>query len=295
MARSLAALLALAVLAAGCGATSSGGSSDGRLRIVAAENFWGDLARQIGGYRVSVTSLISSPDADPHLFEPGTSSGLAVAKASVVIVNGADYDSFMDRLIAAAPSPSRRVVTVASVLHVTGADANPHFWYDVPALPRVVAAMGDAMAAADPANASAYRRGVTRTVAALRPLSRGVAELKAADAGAPVAYTERVPGYLLSAAGLHVLGSPSFTHAIESGVDPSFTDIAAMRRLLTDHAIKVLLLNEQARTAITDQLADLARSNDIPVVAVTETMPVGQTFESWQLGQIRALTTALAS
>jgi zinc/manganese transport system substrate-binding protein len=117
--------------------------------------------------------------------------------------------------------------------------------------------------------------------------------LKTADGGDPVAYTERVPGYLLAAAGLRVLTPPGFAHAIESGVDPSFADTAAMRALITGHRIKALLLNEQARSSITDQLATLARSVGIPVVPVTETMPLGETFESWQLGQVRALAAAL--
>jgi zinc/manganese transport system substrate-binding protein len=285
-----------AVLFAGAGcASSSPGSTSGRLRVVAAENFWGDLAAQVGGDHVSVTSLISSPDADPHLFEPGTRDGLSVATASVVIVNGANYDPFMDRLLAAAPSSHRVVVRVSDVLHVTGSDPNPHLWYDTPAIPTVVTAIADAMSKADPAHAGAYHAGATTTIAALAPLEHAVRHLGALDAGDPVAYTERVPGLLLAAAGLAVLTPPGFARSIEDGTEPSPADIAAMRELITARRIRVLLYNEQATSPVTAQLQTLARSEGIPVVPVTETMPTGASFESWQLAQVAALTAALHS
>jgi zinc/manganese transport system substrate-binding protein len=286
---------ALIVGAAGCGGSSSaGGSSSGRLKVVAAENFWGNLTEQIGGSHVAVTSLISSPDADPHLFEPGTRDGLAVATASVVIVNGANYDPFMDRLLAAAPSSHRTVVRVADVLHVTGSDPNPHLWYDTPKLPSVVMAIANALSSADPANAGVYRAGAVKTIAALQPLEQAVKALAAADAGDPVAYTERVPGLLLAAAKLPVLTPPGFARSIEDGTDPSASDVAAMRSLITGKKIDVLLYNEQATSPVTAQLQALAHQDGIPVVAVTETMPTKATFESWQLGQVKALAAAPA-
>src|SRR6266404_9956904 len=90
---------------AGCGGTKAGSGSG--LAVVAAENFYGDIAQQIGGAHVHVTSILSDPNADPHLFEPGSSNGLAVATARVVIQNGLGYDAFMTKLENAAPSAER--------------------------------------------------------------------------------------------------------------------------------------------------------------------------------------------
>jgi zinc/manganese transport system substrate-binding protein len=286
---------ALFVGSAACSGAGSNHTAAGRLQVVAAENFWGNLVQQIGGDHVAVTSLISNPGADPHLYEPGTSNGLAVATAGVVVVNGAGYDPFMDRLLNAAPSAKRDVVRVSDVLHISGSDPNPHLWYDAPALPSVVQAITSALIRVDPAHDAAYRNGAARTVAALQPLEQAVTKLKQDDAGDPVAYTERVPGYLLSAAGLTVLTPPGFARSIEDGTDPSASDISAMRDLITGRRIKALLYNEQATSPITSQLQSLARSNGIPIVPVTETMPLHDSFESWQLGQVRALTVALAS
>lgn len=291
-------LLTLPVLlagVAGCGAETGNGTASGVVRVVAAENFWGDLASQVGGSRVSVTSIVSSPDADPHLFEPGSRSGLSVAGAKVVIRNGAGYDQWMDKLLAAAPAKGRRVVTVAQVVGVHGPDPNPHLWYDTPALPAVIAAVADALSQADPEHAAGYEAGARRAIAGLAPLQAAVIRLKAEHAGAPVAYTERVPGLLLAAAGLRVLTPASFARAVEDGSDPSPRDVAAMRSLLTGRRVKALLYNEQATSPLTEALRQAAASAGVPVVAVTETEPPGSSFLSWQLAQVNALAAALGS
>ena len=188
----------------------------GRLDVVAAENVYGNIASQIGGPHVSVTSILTSPSADPHLFEPGTSNGLAVADAKVVLQNGLGYDAFMTRLENAAPSKDRVVVTMADVLGVHGKDANPHLWYDVPRLDRIAAAIAAAFVRADPPTRRAYRRGLHRFERSLAPLRREVATIRARFHGAPVAYTEPVPGYLVSAAGLRNL-APELVHAADRG------------------------------------------------------------------------------
>jgi zinc/manganese transport system substrate-binding protein len=289
----VAAALVVAVCCAGCNPNGNGRTADGRLKVVAGENFWGDLAQQIGGDHVAVTSLITNPNADPHLFEPSTADGLAISTAAVVIVNGADYDPFVDRLLQATPSPHRKVVRVATVLQATAPDVNPHFWYDASRLPTIVEAIARAMAAADPSYTSTYQAGARHTIGALLPLERAVGALKTAHSGEPVAATERVAGYLLADAGLPVLTPAGFTHSIENGSDPSFSDTGDLRALITGHRVKVLIVNKQAESPITDQLQSLARDNRIPVATVTETEPAGLSFETWQLDQVHALATAL--
>src|SRR5205809_4326036 len=124
-------VLAVALLLSACG---NSGHTRGTLDVVAAENVYGNIVSQIGCSQVSVTSILTSPNADPHLFEPGTSSELAVARAKVVLQNGLGYDAFMTKLEDAAPNGDRSVVTMADVLGVHGKKANPHLWYDVPRL-----------------------------------------------------------------------------------------------------------------------------------------------------------------
>jgi zinc/manganese transport system substrate-binding protein len=284
-------VIVVTLLLSACGSSTG---ATGKLGVVAAENTYGNIASQIGGPHVSVTSILTSPTADPHLFEPGTSTGLAVADAKVVLQNGLGYDAFMTKLENAAPSKSRVVVTMADVLGIHGDDANPHLWYDLPRLDRLATAIAAAFARADPSHAVAYRQGLHRFERSLTPLRHEVATIRARFRGAPVAYTEPVPGYLLAAAGLRNFAPDSFTRLIEEGTEPSASAVAAMDSLVAKRRIRVLLYNSQAVSPITAQLRAAAQKAGIPVVGVTETLPPQLTFQQWQLDQARALAAALA-
>lgn len=275
-----AALLSLAA----CGGTNA----SGKVQVVASTNVYGDLVRQIGGSHVSVTSILSKPNADPHLFEPGTVSGLAVAQARLVVQNGLGYDDFIVKLERAAPSSRRRVLVVADVIrHGT----NPHLWYDLPQIPKVAAAIARALGTADPPHAASYRDAAQRFSTSLRPV---LAALRALPRGAPVAETEPVPGYLIAAAGLRNLAPGSFTRQIEQGNEPSAAGLSAMESLLVHHEVKALLYNEQAVSPITARLAALATSEGVGVVPITETLPSGLDYQAWQLRQIVSLRRTLA-
>jgi zinc/manganese transport system substrate-binding protein len=289
----LAVVIGAAVIALAARGSSSP-SHHGRVDVVAAENFYGDIVSQIGGSHVAVTSVLTDPNADPHLFEPGTRNGLAVSQAALVIQNGVGYDSFMQKLEGAAPSSHRIVVTMADVLGVTGADANPHLWYDVPELGRIASAIASGLGRADPAHRRDYRAGLVRFERSLAPLRREVSAIRARYGGTPVAYTEPVPGYLLAAAGLRSLTPEPFARAIEDGSDPSPQAVAQMTALLTGHRVRVLLYNDQTVSPITTRIRTAAQTAGIPVVGVSETLRPGLTFQGWQLDQARALERALA-
>jgi zinc/manganese transport system substrate-binding protein len=289
--RTVIVLVFMAALLSACGSSTK---ARGKLDVVAAENVYGNIASQIGGPHVAVTSLLTSPNADPHLFEPGTSTGLAVADAKVVLQNGLGYDAFMTRLENSSPSKSRSVVTMEDVLGIHGKDANPHLWYDLPRLDRIAGAISGAFVRADPSHAVAYRRGLSRFERSLAPLRGEVAAIRTRFHGTPVAYTEPVPGYLVAAAGLRNLAPDSFTRPIEEGTEPSPSAVAAMSELVAQHRVRVLLYNAQAVSPITARLRAAAQKAGVPVVPVTETLPPHRNFQQWQLAQARALAAALA-
>ncbi|MEP6812141.1 MAG: zinc ABC transporter substrate-binding protein [Actinomycetota bacterium] len=290
--RTILVMLAIPVLVAAC---SSGARPAGSaLPVVASTNVYGDIAAQIGGAHVDVTSILTDPNADPHLFEPGTRNGLAVSEARLLIENGVGYDGFMGRLANAAPSSNRIVVSIGAALSVHGRDANPHLWYDVSRLPQIAAAIADGLRRADPPHANAYRTGLRRFTNSLRPLDREVQTIRERFAGRAVAYTEPVPGYLLDAAGLRNLAPTAFTRAIENGTEPSPQAVAAMDDLVRKHRIAGLLYNSQAVSPITARIRAEATAAGIPVVGVTETLPSGLHFQKWQLRQGRALEGALS-
>jgi zinc/manganese transport system substrate-binding protein len=292
LAAALAASAALAALGLP-GSTPAGAASPHAVSVVAAENFWGNIAAQIGGSDVTVTSLITSPTADPHLFQTNAVDAALLAQAKVVIENGAGYDAWMRSLLA-ADGGNRRLVDAAAVLHVTGSDPNPHLWYDLPRVPVVAAAIERALAQAAPGDAPTFTRNLATFDSSLAPLDATLSTIKRNFHNVPVAYTERVPGYLLAAARLDVKTPPGFARAVEDGFDPSAADTLAMRRLITDHDIAVLLYNVQTVTPVTTQMRTLARQRRIPVVGVSETMPTSATtFQQWQGSQLVKLLHAL--
>ena len=289
----LAVLTAAAAALAGCGSAQPP-AIPGVVRVVAGENFWGNIAAQIGGRHVRVTSILTSPAADPHLYESDVSNAVAVAEAGLVIENGAGYDDFLSQLLGATRHPGRVVLSVQDVLGATGPDVNPHFWYDIPRVPQVARAIEAALARLEPRDASVFAAGLAAFDASLRSIEAVLSQIRRRYPGAPVAYTERVPGYLLAAAGLRVLTPPGFAAAIEDGSDPSPDDTVVMDRLFTGHRVRVLLYNAQVVSAVTQQVRALARSSRIPVVGVTETMPPSYpSYQAWQLAQARALLHAL--
>ena len=263
------------------------------VHVVAAENFWGNITSQLGGRDVAVTSLITNPNADPHLFETDAADAATLAQAQVVVENGAGYDTWMQSLLG-ADSGHPRIVNAASVLHVGGSDPNPHLWYDIPRVPTVAAAITAALSKAAPQDAATFAANLARFDASLAPLDATLATIKAHFHDVSVAYTERVPGYALAVADLDVKTPPGFARAIEDGVDPGPADTVAMQQLITNHDINVLLYNVQTVTPVTTQIRALAKQHGIPVVGVSETMPAGvATYQQWQQSQLTDLLHAL--
>ena len=288
-----AAALGTIVSGAAAGSAAAAGAADAPVSVVAAENFWGNIASQVGGRDVRVTSLITDPNADPHLFETDALDAATLAQAQIVIENGAGYDTWMSSLLG-ADGGHPRIVNAASVLHVGGSDPNPHLWYDVPRVPTVAAAVASALAKAAPQDASIFAKNLSTFDASLAPLKQTITTIKEHFHNAPVAYTERVPGYLLADANLDVKTPSGFARAIEDGDDPGAADTVAMRRLITEHDIDVLLYNVQTVTPVTTQMRSLAKQHAIPVVGVSETMPArASTYQQWQQSQLDNLLHAL--
>jgi zinc/manganese transport system substrate-binding protein len=285
----------LLVALAGCGAGPKDPTKGARVvHVVAAENVWGSVVAQVGGRHASVASIITDPSSDPHLYTSNPRDAARLAQANLVVVNGLGYDDFARKLLAAAPNAKRRVLSVADVVKPGGHDPNPHLWYDVPRLPAVARALAAALGAEDPRDAGYFRANAARFARALGPLNATLAAIRSRHRGAPVAYTERVPGYLLQAAGLTVKTPVGFASAIESGSEPAPADTQRLNDLVGGHKIRVLLYNSQAVTAVTKRLRALAARSGVPVVPVTETLPAGEPdFQTWQVHQAQALLKAL--
>jgi zinc/manganese transport system substrate-binding protein len=297
-ARASAALLILAVLAllAGCGGSgSSATSASGKLNVVAAEDFWGSIAEQLGGDRVEVTNIITNPAADPHDYEPTSEDARTMAGAQMAIVNGVGYDPWASKLLAANPSSGRTVLTVGDLLGLKEGD-NPHQWYSPASVQKVIEQITIDYKQADPGHATYFdaqqHRFETVGLARYHGL---ISQIRSRYAGTPVGASESIFAALAPSLGLRLLTPAGFLDAIAEGTDPTTADKATTDSQIADKQIEVWVYNSQNATPDVQRLNDAARSAGIPIATVTETMtPEGASFQGWQSRELEGLAGALA-
>lgn len=274
----------------GCAIALSAAHAD-PIKVVAAENFYGDVIQQIGGANVSVTSILTNPDQDPHEFEASASTARAIADARLVVYSGADYDPWAVKLLSASKSPSRQVIEVAKLVKKKAGD-NPHVWYDPATMPAFATAVAAVLVKLDPAHQADYKAGLAAFTTSMATLNDRVAALRTAHAGTPATATEPVFGYMADAVGLKMRNG-RFQIAVMNDTEPSAAEIAAFEKDLRTHAVKVLLYNSQTSEALTERMKKIAQDAGVPIVGVTETEPPGQNYQAWMLSQLDALDKAL--
>jgi zinc/manganese transport system substrate-binding protein len=261
--------------------------------IVAAENFYGDVAQQVAGANATVASILSNPDQDPHLFEVSPSVARQLSSAAIIVYNGADYDPWMAKLLAVSRSPNRKVIVVANLMHRMPGD-NPHLWYDPPTMPTYAKALADLLAERDPAHQTEYQQRLRDFLASLQPMQTKIAELRAKFSGTSVTATEPVFGYMATALGFN-MRNERFQLAVMNDTEPRVSDVAAFENDLRKHTARLLLYNSQATNAAAQHLLAIARQAKIPVVGVTETEPAGKNWQDWMMDELNAVAQALAN
>jgi len=271
---------------------SPGSSADDRISLVAAENFYGDVAAQIGGDRVAVISILSNPDQDPHLFETPPSVVREIGAAQIVVYNGANYDPWMEKLLKVTARPGRVAIRVADGVDRKPGD-NPHLWYDPDTMPAFAKTLSEALSAIDPAHADDYAGRLKGFIASLQPLNDKIAAIRGKYGGVSVTATEPLFGYM--AASLHLtMHNERFQLAVMNNTEPSISDLESFQRDLETRNVRVVFFNQQASDNLVRHLVKLARAADISVVGVTETCPADQSYQDWMLGELQQTERALA-
>lgn len=293
----LASLLALVVLLflTGCGITTNAGTSDGKIQVVAAENFWGSIAAQVGGDQVNVTSIIVNPNVDPHDYEATPADARTVASASYVIFNGVGYDPWVRQMLDANPVSGRKELEIGTFLGKQEGD-NPHFWYNPEYVTRAANQITADLKQLDAAHASYFdQQNHQFLTTGLQQYHDLIGAIKQKYQGTPVGATENIFAYLAPALGLNLITPPDFMKAISEGAEPTAADKATFDQQVTQKLIKVFVYNKQNATPDTDALKAKAQQEGIPTVAITETLDPGTaSFQQWQSAQLQALEQALA-
>ena len=288
---------AAALVLTGCATSPSSGdaSSDGTIRVVASTNVYGSIVESIGGDHVSVTSILNDPSQDPHSFESSAKTQLAVSKADLLIENGGGYDDFMTTLADASTTKADTINVVKLSGLDTGGDAefNEHVFYSYPTMVKLVADVSKRLSALDEGDAKTFQGNADALTTKLEGLESDTADLKKTHDGEKVAYTEPVPGYLFDAIGLDNVTPEAFSEAIEEGDDVPPAALNDTLKLFTKKTVKLLAYNDQTSSPETEQVKKAADDAGVPVVGVTETLPKGQDYVSWQQANIDAVQAAL--
>ncbi|GAB2475059.1 TroA family protein [Jatrophihabitans fulvus] len=290
----LAALTVTALGLSGCGSSSSA-EPGGAIPVVASTNVYGDIAKQIGGDRVSVTSIIADPSQDPHSYEASARTKLALSKADVVIKNGGGYDDFVGTLLDGGDSDATVIdaVTVSGRKAPAGGELNEHVWYDFPSMRKLADRIATALSAKDEGAAKTFRANADRFEASLAELEATEASIAKAHRGEGVAITEPVPLYMLTACGLVNRTPAAFSEAVEEGDDVPVSVLNATLNLFRDKKVKLLAYNEQTSGPVTSRVEAAAKASGVAVVPVTETLPAGKDYLQWMRANLTAIGTAL--
>ena len=272
-------LTAVALAAAGCGQGAESGRDHGAVTVVASTDVWGSVASAVAGEHASVKSIETGVTADPHSYEASPADVAAIADASLVVYNGGGYDHWVDDVLAGDPEVD---AVDAYSLRGTEQRANEHVFYDVGIAKTVAEEIAKRLAEIEPAHADDYRSNAAefgREADAIAEAERAIGKAHPSES---VVATEPVAYYLLRNAGITDRTPPGFASAVEEGDDPSPADVAAMLDLINTHQVSALLFNPQTETAATKQIEDAARRASLPVVTVTETLPQGVDYLTWQ-------------
>jgi zinc/manganese transport system substrate-binding protein len=287
---------AVAAVTAGCATSPTATHEAGRVRVVAAENFWGSLAAQLGGSHADVTSIITNPATDPHDYEPSGPDAVDLSGAQLAIINGVGYDAWATKIVGADDDPHRTVLTVGDLVGIAPG-GNPHRWYSPADVRQVIDTISADYAKIDPADAGYFAQQHDAVVNNdLKQYFALIDEIKARFAGTPVGASESIFAPLAEATGLDLVTPESFLDAISEGSDPTAADKATIDAQIAEKKIKVYVYNSQNATPDVQRQVDAAKAANIPVTTITETLtPAGASFEQWQVAQLTRLRDALAA
>ncbi|QLL07070.1 metal ABC transporter solute-binding protein, Zn/Mn family [Mycobacterium vicinigordonae] len=283
-------LLAATALS-GCG--SSGPSHPGAVAVVASTEVWGSVARAVAGDHIAVKSILTGAGTDPHSYQATPADAAALADADLVVYNGGGYDPWVDRVLAG--HNDIQVVDAYSYLGPHSGRPDEHVFYNLGVAKAVATEIAERLAVIDPEHGMDYRANAATFGQGADAIANAERAIAANYPAAGVIATEPVVHYLLDAAGLIDRTPVAFTVANENDNDPAPADLASVLDLINRRQVAALLVNPQTATATTADLQAAARRSGVPVTEVSETLPNGSDYLTWQRDTVNQLAAALRS
>ena len=241
-------LICLALLATACPARAQN-----RLNVVASFSILGDLVRNVGGTSVNVTTLVG-PDGDAHVYVPTPSDAKRIADAKLVFVNGFGLEGWLPRLVQSAGGKAVIVTATSGIAPLKlGSDADPHAWQSPINAKIYVANIRDALVAADPADAEAFKSNASTYLAKLDALDREVREAVAQipQSRRKVISTHNAFGYFAAAYGVEFIAPLGVSTESEA----SARDIAGIITQIRAAKIPAVFLENISDPRLVSQIA----------------------------------------
>jgi zinc/manganese transport system substrate-binding protein len=267
-----------------------------RLNVVASFSILGDFVRNVGGERVSVTTLVG-PNGDAHVYTPAPADAKKITDAKLVIVNGLGMEGWLPRLVKSAGGKAAIITATSGIApRKLGAEADPHAWQSVANAKVYVANIREALAAADPAGAGAYRANTQNYLAKLDALER---EIAAAVAQIPqdrrkVISTHDAFGYLASAYGIEFVAPLGVSTESEA----SARDIARIITQIRSQKIPAVFLENISDSRLIRRISAETGARvggTLYSDSLTDEKGDAPTYIDMVRHNIKALTSALAN
>ena len=207
-------------------ATAVPAGAQERLKVVASFSILGDFVRNVGGDRVSITTLVG-PDSDAHVYSPAPADAKKIADARLIFINGLGFEGWLPRLVKSAGSRATVVTATSGIAPLKlGSDADPHAWQSVANAKIYVGNISDALAAADTASAKVFRANADAYLAKLDALDREVRDAiaKIPEDRRKVISTHSAFGYFAAAYGVEFIAPVG----VSTESEPSARDIAGI-------------------------------------------------------------------
>jgi zinc/manganese transport system substrate-binding protein len=294
----LAGVAALALTLSACSGSpasapsGTSGAAAPRIATISSTDVWGSVVRAVGGDQVEVTALIDDPSKDPHGYETSAADAVKIKDAKLAVYNGNGYDDFFGKALDTVGGDRKTVV--AFDLSGRPADGNEHVFYDLPTVKKVADRVAADLGAIRPEQKDTFARNAKDFGIKIDDLLARAAKIGATKPGAKVVATEPVAEFLVQAAGLTDVTPEDYVKAVEGDSEVPAAAIAQFSDLITGKQVSALLNNAQTETDVTTQFIDKAKAANVPVVAVTETLPKGVTdYVGWIGAEVDALRTAL--
>ena len=292
--RRLLPLAAAAALLAGCSDDPGAGGDGASLRVVATTTQLADFARQVGGERVAVETILG-PVADPHDYEPRPSQARAVAEADIVLESGGDLDAWLGEVIEGAGGDAQRVVLLDAVRTRRGDDGvDPHWWQDPRNAARAVRRIRDTLTAADPAGRAGYAAAAGRYVERIRTLDAAIARcMRAIPAARRRLVTNHDAfGYFAARYDIVVLGS--IAPALSTAAQPSAGDVRRLVAAIRRERVRTIFPEAAVGRRLERAVADEAGAQVGPPLYADTLGPPGSDGATY-LGALRHDAAALAA